>query len=160
MKWWNYFFMVAISLIPTELQYIKIFYQIHQKIRETQWFTYIAKYSTYLLACIFCLFVYLFICSLNLKYISISMSISIPLSVYLSYVYIYIFIYKTPHDVPNQSGVYLGLKDKNQFLYSFCFKNLIAFYDSTEGSVRVLFSFSYYNFNYIFVCYTYCLQNV
>ena len=55
------------------------------------------------------------------------MSISIPLSVYLSYVYIYIFIYKTPHDVPNQSGVYLGLKDKNQFLYPFVLRTLLLF---------------------------------
>ena len=150
--------MVAISLIPTELQYIKIFYQIHQKIRETQWFTYIAKYSTRLYFLFVCLFVYQFSQSQIYIYIYVYIYPSICLSILC--IYIYIFIYKTPHDVPNQSGVYLGLKDKNQFLYSFCFKNLIAFYDSTEGSVRVLFSFSYYNFNYIFVCYTCCLQNV
>ena len=44
--------------------------------------------------CIF-LFVDLFFCSLNL-------------------------IYKTPHTIPNQSGVCLGLIDENQISYSFC----------------------------------------
>ena len=52
--------------------------------------------------CIF-LFVDLFFCSLNL-------------------------IYKTPHTIPNQSGVYVGLIDQNQIFYSFCFNNLIVFY--------------------------------
>ena len=87
-------------------------------------------YENLAYTCIFCLFVYLFICSRNLKY-----------------------IYKLPHTIPNQSGVYLGLID-NQFLYSFCFNNLIVFYHSTSGSVLVLFSFSYCNISYIFVCYT------
>ena len=43
--------------------------------------------------CIFCLS--MFFCSLNL-------------------------IYKTPHTIPNQSGVCLGLIDENQIFYSFC----------------------------------------
>ena len=55
--------------------------------------------------CIFCSLGYLVICFLNLKYI---------------YIYIYIHIYKTPHTIPNQSGVNLGLIDENKLLYSFC----------------------------------------
>ena len=53
------------------------------------------------------------------------------LFVYLKY------IYKLPHTIPNQSGVYLGLID-NQFLYSFCFNNLIVFYHSTSGCACVV----------------------
>ena len=64
----------------------------------------IGKYSPQL----YFLFVCFFICSLNLKY-----------------------IHKLPHTIPKQSGVCLGLIDKNQFLHFFWFNKLIAFYDST-----------------------------
>ena len=51
----------------------------------------------------------------------------------------------------NPPSIHLGLIDQNQFLHFFCFNNLVAFYDSTQGSVLVLFSFSYCIFSYIFV---------
>ena len=73
--------------------YIKV-YQIHVKIREIYWFTYIGKYTTHLFVC---LFVYLF-------------------------TQFQIHIYKTPHTIPNQSGVYLGLMaDENQFIYIYIY---------------------------------------
>ena len=98
MKQWIYFFMGAISLnsIWTVVYiyiYIKI-YQIHVKIREIYWFTYIGKYTTHLFVCLF---------------------------VYLSTQF-QIHKYKTARTIPNQSGVYLGLMaDKNQFTYIYIY---------------------------------------
>ena len=78
--------------------YIKI-YQIHVKIREIYWFTYIGKYTTHLFVCLF---------------------------VYLSTQF-QIHKYKTARTIPNQSGVYLGLMaDKNQFTYIYIYIAILA----------------------------------
>ena len=51
------------------------------------------------------------------------------------YIYIYIYIYITPPNIRKQSGIYLGLIDKNQFYIPFVLVAFLLFMIRLSASV-------------------------